>query len=103
MERIKKGDTVQVISGSEKGTTGEVLKVMPKENKAIVQGVNVITRHNKPSMANPQGGIVKKEAPVDMSKLMPIDPKTNKPTRVKIQVEGEKKVRVAASGEKLDK
>ena len=58
MERIKKGDTVQVISGSEKGTTGEVLKVMPKENKAIVQGVNVITRHNKPSMANPQGGIV---------------------------------------------
>jgi large subunit ribosomal protein L24 len=103
MERIKKGDTVQVISGSEKGTTGEVLKVMPKENKAIVQGVNVITRHNKPSMANPQGGIVKKEAPVDMSKLMPIDPKTNKPTRVKIKVEGEKKVRVAASGESLDK
>jgi len=103
MERIKKGDTVQVISGSEKGTTGEVLKVMPKENKAIVQGVNVITRHNKPSMANPQGGIVKKEAPVDMSKLMPVDPKTSKPTRVKIKVEGEKKVRVAASGESLDK
>ena len=103
MERIKKGDTVVVTAGAQKGTTGEVLKVLPKENKAVVQGVNVQTKHTKPSMANPQGGISKIEAPVDMSKLMPVDPKTNKPTRVKIQEVNGKTVRVAKSGEALDK
>ena len=104
MERIKKGDTVVVISGSQKGTTGEVLRVNAKDNTAIVQGVNVQTKHNKPSMANPQGGIIKKEAPVDMSKLQPVDPKTSKGTRVKIKtLDNGSKVRVAASGEQLDK
>jgi large subunit ribosomal protein L24 len=104
MERIKKGDTVVITSGAQKGTTGEVLKVSPKDNTAVVQGINVITRHQKPSMTNPQGGIIKKEAPVDMSKLMPVDPKTGKGTRVKIQTgDNGAAFRVAASGEKLDK
>lgn len=104
MERIKKGDTVVVTSGAQKGTTGEVLRVNAKDNTAVVQGVNVQTKHNKPSMANPQGGIIKKEAPVDMSKLMPVDPKTGKGTRVKVKtLDNGAKVRVAASGEQLDK
>jgi large subunit ribosomal protein L24 len=104
MERIKKGDTVVVTSGAQKGTTGEVLKVSPKDNTAVVQGINVITRHQKPSMTNPQGGIVKKEAPVDMSKLLPVDPKTGKGTRVKIKTDDNgASYRVGASGEKLDK
>jgi large subunit ribosomal protein L24 len=104
MQRIKKGDTVAIISGAQKGTTGEVLRVDPDKNKAVVQGVNVRTKHQKPSMTNPQGGIVKQEMAVDMSKLMPIDPSTNKPTRVKIKTLADgKKVRVAKSGEQLDK
>ena len=104
MQRIKKGDTVMIISGAQKGTTGEVLSVDPKSNSAVVQGINVRTKHNKPSMANPQGGIVKLEKPVNMSKLMPIDPSTGKPTRIKIQALADgKKVRVAKSGEQLDK
>ena len=104
MQRIKKGDTFQVISGAQKGTTGEVTAVDPKTNKATVQGVNVRTKHQKPSMANPQGGIIKMEMPVDMSKLMPIDPSTSKPTRVKIKTLADgKNVRVAKSGEQLDK
>lgn len=104
MQRIKKGDTVQVISGAQKGTTGEVTSVDPKTNKATVTGVNVRTKHQKPSMSNPQGGIIKMEMPVDMSKLMPIDPSTSKPTRVKIKTLADgKKVRVAKSGEQLDK
>ena len=104
MERIKKGDTVMVIAGAQKGTTGEVLRVMPKENQAVVQGVNVKTKHQKPSMTSPQGGIIKQEHPVDMSNLMPVDPKTGKPTRVRVQtLENGAKVRVATSGEQLDK
>lgn len=104
MQRIKKGDTVAVISGSEKGTTGQVRSVDPKSNSAVVEGVNVRTKHQKPSMANPQGGIIKQEMSVNMSKLMPIDPATKKPTRVKIQTLADgKKVRVAMSGEQLDK
>ena len=104
MQRIKKGDQVMVISGAQKGTTGEVTSVDPKTNKAVVQGVNVRTKHQKPSMANPQGGIIKMEMAVDMSKLMPLDPSTSKPTRVKIKTLADgKKVRVAKSGEQLDK
>ena len=104
MQRIKKGDTVMVISGAQKGTTGEVTSVDPKSNSAIVQGVNVRTKHQKPSMTNPQGGITKMEVPVNMSKLMPLDPSTKKPTRIKIKTLADgKKVRVAASGEQLDK
>jgi large subunit ribosomal protein L24 len=105
MERIKKGDTVVVISGAQKGTTGEVLRVNAKDNTAVVQGVNVQTKHQKPSMANPQGGIIKKEAPVDLSNLMPVDPTTSKGTRVKATtLKDGKKVRAASkTGEQLDK
>ena len=103
MQRIKKGDTVVVIAGPQKGTTGEVLRVIPKDNQAVVQGVNIKTKHTKPSMTNPNGGIVKKESPVDLSNLQPVDPKTNKPTRVKVGSDNGNKVRVAKSGEQLDK
>lgn len=103
MQRIKKGDTVMVISGSEKGQTGEVLSVSPKKDEAVVSGLNVRTKHVKPSAFDPAGGIQKKEAPIGLSKLMPVDPETGKPTRVKIQVVEGKKVRVAKSGKTLDK
>lgn len=105
---IKKGDTVMVISGrkstegGDKGKTGEVLQVLPKDGKAVVQGVNIKTRHVKPSMENPQGGIIKKEAPIHACKLMVVDPSTGKPTRVGHKVVDGKKVRVAKkSGEIL--
>lgn len=71
MARIKKGDTVVVLAGSQKGETGEVLRVIPKKNQAVVQGVNVKTKHQKPSATNPNGGIIKQEAPVDLSNLAP--------------------------------
>ncbi|MEB3204256.1 MAG: 50S ribosomal protein L24 [Candidatus Sericytochromatia bacterium] len=98
---IKKGDTVMVISGrkaaegGDKGKTGEVLQVFPKDGKAVVQGVNIKTRHVKPSMENPQGGIIKSEAPVHTCKLMVVDPSSGKPTRVGHAVVDGKKVRVA--------
>ncbi|MBQ8360627.1 MAG: 50S ribosomal protein L24 [Bacteroidaceae bacterium] len=79
---IKKGDTVYVNSGEDKGKTGTVLKVLVKENRAIVEGVNMVSKHTKPSAKNPQGGIVKQEAPVHISNLNVVDPKTGKPTRV---------------------
>lgn len=92
---LKKGDTVVVLSGRSKdqggdrGKTGEVTKVLPKEGKAIVAGINVRTRHQKPSMANPQGGRVTMEMPVDASRLMVVCPACSKPTRVKkVLVEG---------------
>ena len=109
MERIKKGDTVMVTvgrkesEGGDRGRVGEVLLVNPKDQTAVVQGINVKTKHEKPSMSNPPGGIVKREAPVHLSNLMPLDPATKKPTRVKIKVlENGTKVRVAKSGEQLD-
>ena len=79
---IKKGDTVYVNSGEDKGKTGVVLKVLVKENRAIVEGVNMVSKHTKPSAKNPQGGIVKQEAPVHISNLNVVDPKSGKPTRV---------------------
>lgn len=105
MNRIKKGDTVMVIAGKDKGKTGEVKLVNPKDNKAVVEGVNVITRHTRPSMANPQGGRITREAPLDMSKLMPVDPTNGQPTRIGVATLADgKQVRVAkTSGEQLDK
>ncbi len=79
---IKKGDTVYVNSGEDKGKTGTVLKVLVKENRAIVEGVNMVSKSSKPSAKNPQGGIIKKEAPIHISNLNVVDPKTGKPTRV---------------------
>jgi len=101
--KIKKGDTVIVRSGKDKGRSGTVLKVMTQDGKVLVQGVNVAVRHRKPSQANPQGGIDRREAPLAISKVAIADPKTGKPTRVRFVGEGKKKVRVAVkSGEKID-
>ncbi len=79
---IKKGDNVMVISGENKGQQGRVLTVDHKKSRVLVEGVNIISKHAKPNAENPQGGIVKKEAPVHISNLMLIDPKSGKPTRV---------------------
>ncbi len=79
---IKKGDTVYVNSGEDKGKTGRVLEVLVSKKRAVVEGVNVVSKHSKPNAQNPNGGIEKKEASVHLSKLNPVDPKTGKPTRV---------------------
>ena len=101
--KIRKGDTVVVLSGKDKGKTGEVIRSMPKESKVVVAGVNVAARHRKPSQVNPQGGIDRKEAPLHVSKVAIVDPKTGKATRVRFETRGDKKVRVAAkSGELID-
>lgn len=100
---VKKGDKVQVISGKDKGKQGTILAAFPKENRVLVEGVNVVKKHSKPSQANPQGGIVSMEAPIHVSNVMPLDPKTGVPTRVGYKEVDGKKVRVAKSGEVLDK
>ena len=93
--KIKKGDRVVVLSGKDKGRTGEVVKAMPKEGKVIVSGVNVHARHRKPTQLNPQGGIERKEAPLHISKVA-IATADGKPTRVRFEEREGKKVRVAA-------
>ena len=80
--KIRKSDNVMVISGNDKGKTGKVLKVFPKVNRVIVEGVNLRKRHTKASQKNPQGGITEKEAPVNVSNIMILDPKTNEKTRI---------------------
>ena len=99
--KIKKGDRVQVLSGRDRGSRGEVLAVMPKENRALVQGVNMVKRHQKPRGLNAPGGIQEKEASIHLSNLALIDPASDKPTRVGFKtLEDGKKVRVAKrSGE----
>ena len=98
--KIRKGDTVVVLSGKDKGKTGEVIRSMPKDMKVIVSGVNIAVRHRKPSQVNPQGGLERKEAPLHVSKVAIADPKTGKATRVRFEERDGKKVRVAAkSGE----
>ncbi|KKK37067.1 50S ribosomal protein L24 [Mesobacillus campisalis] len=101
---VKKGDKVMVISGKDKGKTGNVLAAYPKQNRVLVEGVNIVKKHAKPSQVNPQGGIISQEAPIHVSNVMPIDPKSGNPTRVGYKEENGKKVRVAKkSGEVLDK
>jgi len=97
MERLKVGDLVQVISGKEKGKQGRITKILKDEGRVVVEGVRVVTRHMKPTQRS-QGGKITKEAAIDASNVMPIDPQTSKPTRVKIKIEDGKKVRVAKSG-----
>ncbi|MBQ6822533.1 MAG: 50S ribosomal protein L24 [Bacteroidales bacterium] len=102
MNRIKKGDTVYVNAGNDKGKTGKVLSVDPAKDRAIVEGVNMVSKHTKPNAKQPQSGIIKKEAPIHISNLNLIDPKSGKPTRVGFKVEGDKKVRIAKkSGEEI--
>lgn len=103
--KIKKGDQVAVLAGRDKGKTGEVLKVFPSENRALVRGVNIVRRHTRPSPQTGEGGIVDKEAPIHISNLAHVDPKDSKPTRVGYAfLEDGRKVRVAKrSGEVLDR
>ncbi len=100
---IKKGDTVIVLTGKSKGKTGKVLRMLIKEQKAIVEGVNIVTKSSEPTAKNPNGGFVKVEAPIHISNLSLIDPKSGKPTRIGIKVNADgKKVRIAKkSGEEI--
>ncbi len=101
--KIRKGDTVVVLSGKDKGKTGEVVRSMPKNSKVVVAGVNVAVRHRKPDQANPQGGLERKEAPMHVSKVAIADPKSGKASRVRFETRDGKKVRVAAkSGELIN-
>lgn len=99
--KIKTGDTVRVITGDHKGSEGKVLKVDSDKNKAIVEGVNTVSKHEKPSAKNPQGGIVKKEAPIHISNLSLIDPKSGDTTRVGYEERDGKKVRFAKKSKEV--
>jgi large subunit ribosomal protein L24 len=100
---VVKNDTVKILTGKYKGKTGKVLKVFPNENRLVVEGVNIIKRHTKPSQKNQHGGIVEKESPIDASNTMVIDPKTSEPTRIGYKyLEDGSKVRISKkSGEIL--
>ena len=102
MQKIRKGDKVVVLAGKDKGRTGEVLQVMPKDNKATVRGINMIVRHQKQTQ-NQEGGLIRREAPIDLSNIAVADPKDGKPTRIGFKIDGDKKVRVAKrSGEVIN-
>ncbi|EUJ28124.1 50S ribosomal protein L24 [Listeria sp. FSL L7-1582] len=97
---VKKGDKVQVITGKDKGKSGKIIAAFPKKDRVIVEGLNMVKKHTKPSNVNPQGGILNVEAPIHVSNVMLIDPKTGEPTRVNREIKDGKKVRVAKkSGE----
>ncbi len=99
---IKKDDQVIVLAGDDKGKTGKVLKVIVAKNRAIVEGVNIISKNTKPSAKHPQGGIIKQEAPIHISNLSLIDPKSGKPTRISVKHEGKNVIRIAKkSGEEI--
>ena len=101
---VKTGDQVKVISGKYKGKEGVILKSFPKQNRVLVEGVNIVKKHQKPSQANQTGGVVEMEAPIHVSNVMLIDPSTGAATRVSYKVENGKKVRVSKrTGEVLDK
>jgi large subunit ribosomal protein L24 len=101
--KIKKGDRVVLLTGKDKGRQGNVTRVFPTEGRVLVEGLNLVQRHTRPSQTNPQGGIVNKEAPVHVSNVAHIDPKSGEPTRVGFRFEGDKKVRFAKkSGEVIN-
>lgn len=91
--KVKSGDLVKVIAGNHKGEQGKIVRIFADKNTAIVEGVNVVSKHTKPSAQNPQGGIVKKEAPIHISNIALVDPKTKETTKVGFRMEGDKKVR----------
>ena len=103
MQKIRKGDNVVVLSGKDKGRSGEVLRVIPKDEKAIVRGINIVVRHQRQTQGQ-EGGLIRKEAPIHLSNIALADPKDGKPTRVGFQVQADgKKVRVAKrSGEVIN-
>lgn len=99
---IKKGDTVYVNAGNDKGKTGKVLSVDPSKDRAIVEGINMVSKHTKPNSKQPQGGIIKQESGIHISNLNLIDPASGKATRVGYKMDGDKKVRYAKkSGEEI--
>ncbi|MFD1039147.1 50S ribosomal protein L24 [Virgibacillus byunsanensis] len=101
---VKKGDKVKVISGKDRGKQGTILEAFPKSERVLVEGINMIKKHAKPSQDNPQGGILNQEAAIHVSNVMPIDPKSGEPTRVGYEERDGNKVRIAKrSGEALDK
>ena len=102
-QKIRKGDTVVVLSGKDKGKKGEVTRVIPKNDKVVVSGVNIHVRHRKPSQVSPQGGLERIEAPLHISNVAVADPKSGEATRVRFEIRDGKKVRVAAkSGELIN-
>lgn len=102
MQRVQRGDLVVVISGKFKGKQGRVRQVLVEDDKVIVEGINVVKRHMRPTPRAPEGGILEKEAPIWASKVMPVDPQTGKGTRVRINVdENGTKTRVAKSGAEI--
>jgi large subunit ribosomal protein L24 len=98
MDRIRKGDTVVVTAGKEKGKRGKVLQILLKSNRVVVERLMMVKRHTKPSQTNPQGGIIEKEGSIHISNVMPVDPGTDKPTRVKVKIENGARRRVGKSG-----
>jgi large subunit ribosomal protein L24 len=103
LARIRKGDTVVVISGKDKGKTGKVLRVFPADERCTVEKINVIKRHTKPTPNQREGGIIEREAPIHLSKVMPVDPETGKGTRVRTRVEQDgSKTRLAKSGKAIE-
>jgi large subunit ribosomal protein L24 len=99
--KIKSGDTVRIIAGDHKGSEGKILQIFNDKNKAIVEGINMVKKHTKPSAQNPQGGIVEKEAPMHISNLSLIDPTSGEPTRVGYRIEGDKKERIAKKSDQV--
>jgi large subunit ribosomal protein L24 len=101
--RLRKGDTVVVISGKDKGKTGKIMRILCEDDRVVVEGVNLIKRHMRPTPRNPSGGILEREQPIHACKVMPIDPKTGKGTRVRFKsLENDRKVRIAVkSGEEI--
>jgi large subunit ribosomal protein L24 len=100
MERLQRGDLVRITGGNEKGKQGRVKRILVESNKVIVEGVNLVKRHVK-ATAQRAGGILEVEAPLPACKVMPVDPETGKPTRVRVKVTDGKKVRIAKSGAEI--
>jgi len=99
---IKKGDTVEIITGDHKGATGRVLRVIPKKNSVVVQGHNIAKKHVRPSRKNPQGGRINVEQPIHISNVLPVSPKSSRGSRVRYQVDAEgSKKRLAADGTEI--
>ena len=91
---VKKDDTVVVLTGKDKGKSGKILKVIPKKMRVIVEGINIIKKHQKPSQAHPEGGIITKEAPIHVSNVLLFCPKCGKGVRTRKKIDGDKKIRV---------
>lgn len=96
--RIKTGDVVMVIAGADKGKTGRVLRVLGDQDRVVVEGINRVWKHVRPSQRNPQGGRLQKDAPIHLSNVLPVDPATGKGTRVRVKIEGDRKSRVTTRG-----